>query len=78
MESLQQILDNYGPTEDPELLALKRYVAEHFHTAITVALHGNVIIATVPSAALAATLRLQSTKLRSECKLEKRVIFRIG
>ncbi|HKR82272.1 MAG TPA: hypothetical protein VJR27_04725 [Candidatus Saccharimonadales bacterium] len=78
MESLQEILAHYGPPEDPEMLALKRYVDEHFHTPISVALHGSVLVATVPSAALANTLRLQATKIQAVCQLQKKLIFRIG
>src|SRR5216117_937501 len=64
MESLQDILSHYSAPEDPEMLALKRYVDEHYHTPISVAIHGSVLVATVPSAALASTLRLQTTKIQ--------------
>jgi len=78
MESLQEILSHYSTPEDPEILAVKRYVDEHFHTPISVAIHGAVLVATVPSAALANTLRLQTTKIQEACQLKKRLIFRIG
>ena len=78
MESLQEILAHYGPPEDPEVLAVKRYVSEHFKTAISVAVHGTVLVATVPSAALANTLRLHAVKIQEACDLQKRLIFRIG
>ncbi len=78
MESLHDILANYGPPEDPELLAVKRYVEAQFGTLISVAVHGKVLVVTVPSAALANTLRLQITKIQAACHLEKRLVFRIG
>lgn len=78
MESLQDILSHYSTPEDPEILAIKQYVDEHFHTPISVAVHGSVLVATVPSAALANTLRLQTIKIQEACQLQKRLIFRIG
>ncbi|HSX08028.1 MAG TPA: hypothetical protein VLG11_03995 [Candidatus Saccharimonadales bacterium] len=78
MDSLKEILSQYGPPEDPEMLALKRYVDEHFKVPIGVALHGGVLVATVPSAALANTLRMQLPQIQAACNLTKRLIFRIG
>lgn len=78
MESLQEVLSHYGPPEDPEVLAVKQYVDEHFKTPISVAVHGGVLVATVPSAALANTLRLHMPKIEEACQLKKRLIFRIG
>ncbi len=78
MDSLHDILARYGKPEDPELLAVKRYVDEHFHTPISVLIRGNTIVATVPSAALANTLRLQGIKIQEACQLKRRLIFRIG
>jgi hypothetical protein len=78
MDSLQDILAKYGQPEEPELLAVKRYVDEHYHIPVSTALQGEAIIVTVPSAALANTLRLQISRIRTECGLTKRLIFRIG
>ena len=78
MESLQEILAHYGPPEDPEVLAVKQYVSEHFKTPVSVAVHGTVLVVTVPSAALANTLRLHGVKIQEACNLQKRLIFRIG
>lgn len=78
MDSLQDILAKYGKPEQPELIAIKRYVDERYHTPVSVALHGETIVVTVPSAALANTLRLQISKIQADCQLEKRLVFRIG
>ena len=78
MESLQDILTRYEPPGDPELVAVKRYVEEQFHAQVSVAVRGDVLVITVPSAALANTLRLQSTKMQAVCQVTKRLVFRIG
>lgn len=78
MDSLQDLISRYGAPEQPELLAIRRYVDEHFHTPISTAINGNTIIITVPSAALANTLRLHSTIIREKCNTTKRLVFRIG
>jgi hypothetical protein len=78
MDSLENILSRYKAPEQPELEAIKKYVDEHYHIAISVALQGESIVATVPGAALANTLRLQTTKIKAACQIEKRLVFRIG
>jgi len=78
MDSLRDIMAHREKPESPELVAIKRYVDEHFHTPIQVAVNGNTIIITAPSAALANTLRLQTNKIKTECRIEKRLMFRIG
>jgi len=78
MDSLQDIISRYEKPEQPELIAIKRYVDEHYHTPISASVNGNTIVVTVPSAALANTLRLNITKIQEACQLEKRIVFRIG
>lgn len=78
MDSLQDILSRYGNPEQPELTALKRYVDEHYHTPISVAVNGETIVVTVPSASLANTLRLRMTDIQQSCGIKKRLLFRIG
>lgn len=78
MDSLQDIIAQYGKPEEPELLILKRYIDEHYHTPVGVSISGNAIVVTVPSAALANTLRFQGIKIQKACQLKKRLLFRIG
>jgi len=78
MDSLQDIISKYGPAEQPELLAIKRYVDERYHTPVSAAISGNTITITVPSASLANTLRMQVTAIRAACQTDKRLAFRIG
>jgi len=78
MDSLRDLMANREKPESSELIAIKRYVDEHFHTPIRVAINGNTIIITAPNAALANTLRLQTNKIQTACRTEKRLVFRIG
>ena len=78
MEPVKDIMARYSLPQQPELAAVRRYVEEHYHTPIALGISGNAIVVTVPSAALANTLRLQSNQIRKVCNLEKRLVFRIG
>lgn len=78
MDSLQDILSKYEKPEAPELVAIKRYVDERYHTLVSAAIQGETIVVTVPSAALANTLRLQTTTIQQTCQMTKRLLIRIG
>lgn len=78
MDSLQDIISRYDKPEEPEIAAIKRYVDERFHTPIRVSVSGNNLIITVPSASLANTLRLKTIEIKEMCRVEKRLVFRIG
>jgi hypothetical protein len=78
MDSLQDIISKYGTPEQPELVAIKKYVDDHYHTPIKAAISGDMIVVTVPGASLANTLRLQTTKIAADCQIDKRLVFRIG
>jgi hypothetical protein len=78
MDNLQDILSRYQKPDQPELAAIKRYVDERFHIAISAAINGETIVVTVPSAALANTLRLQTQTIQETCQITKRLLFRIG
>jgi hypothetical protein len=78
MDSLQDLLGKYSPKEPSEVLAIKQYIEEKFHTSSSVGLQGESIVVTVPSAALANTLRFQVTQLKEAAQTDKRIIFRIG
>jgi hypothetical protein len=78
MDSLQNIISRYGTPEQPELIAIKKYVSDKYTTLVSTAINGETIIVTVPSAALANTLRLQTTQIQEVCNIQKRLVFRIG
>lgn len=78
MDSLQDLLGKYSPKEPEEVLAIKRYIAKEFAAESSVAIHGNSLIITVSSGALAATLRLRLPALQAAANTNKRLVFRIG
>ena len=78
MDSLQDLLGKYSPQEPAEILAIKRYIDEHFSAPSSVALQNDAIVITVHSAALANTLRYHGRKIKAACGSDKRLVFRIG
>jgi hypothetical protein len=78
MDSLQDILKAYGAPDQPEVIAVRKYVAERYDTPVSVAINGETLVITTPSAALAQTLRMQTRAIQAACNTEKRLVFRIG
>jgi hypothetical protein len=78
MDSLQDIISKFGKPEQPELIAVKKYIDERYHVPVSAAIQGDTVVITVPSAAFANTLRLEATQIRNTCGVTKRLIFRIG
>ncbi len=78
MDSLGDLLGKFQAQEPPEIALIKRYINEQFGTPASIAVRDDSITITVPSAALAATLRMRTRALQAISKTEKRLIFRIG
>ncbi|MDB5168730.1 MAG: hypothetical protein JWO41_86 [Candidatus Saccharibacteria bacterium] len=79
MDSLNSILGRKDFDEPPEVTNIKKYVQDEFKVAVTVMARERDIIITVPSAALASTLRLRSPELKRRCAInDKKIIIRIG
>ena len=78
MESLQDLLGGYSPKEPTEVLAIKQYIQKTFNVPSSVGLKGESIVITVPSAALANTLRFHTAKLKNAAQTDKKIVFRIG
>ena len=78
MDSLHSILSNKDFDEPPEMAAIKKYVQEEFRTKVSVLVRDKDIVITVPSAALAGTLRLRGPEIKRRCQLTKRLSFRIS
>lgn len=78
MEDLKSILAGHTPKEPPEIAAIKTYVLVQFQAKVSVALRGNTITITVPSAALASTLRMHSPQIAKAAHTDKKLFFRIG
>ncbi len=75
-DSLSSILSHKGFNEPSEMVAIKRYVQDHFQVAVEVMIRGGVIIVTSPSAALTSTLRFQSLQLQKVARTDKRIVLR--
>jgi hypothetical protein len=76
-DSLFDILSRKDFDEPSEMTAIKQYIQEHFQVAAEVALRDREIIITVPSAALAGTLRFHVRKLQAAANTNKRLVLRI-
>lgn len=77
MDSLHSILSNKDFDEPPEITSIKKYVQDEFQSEVGVQVRDKNIVVTVPSAALANTLRLRSPEITRRCQLDKKLIFRI-
>jgi hypothetical protein len=77
MDSLSEILGKYKSAEPPEIAAVKEYVHKQFRADANVGVQEKSVTITVPSAALANSLRLRTVQLKEICG-NKRLIFRIG
>ena len=78
MDSLQSILGNKDFDEPPEISSIKKYVQDEFQTEVGVQIREKDIVISVPSAALANTLRLRRPEITRRCQLDKKLIFRIS
>jgi hypothetical protein len=78
MDSLGSILGDKDFDEPPEMASIKKYVQDEFKIAVGVQVRERDIIISVPSAALANTLRLRGPDIKRRCQLDKRLTFRIG
>ncbi len=78
MDSLFNILSHKDFDELPEMTSIKKYVQDEFGVAVGVQVRDKDIIISVPSAALAGTLRLRGPDIKRRCQLDKRLTFRIG
>lgn len=78
MDSLNSILSNRDFDEPPEITSVKKYVQDEFQTEVGVQVRDTDIVISVPSAALANTLRLRRPEITRRCQLDKKLVFRIS
>lgn len=78
MDSLSSILGHKDFDEPPEMMSIKKYVQDEFKTTVGVQVRDRDIVISVPSAALANTLRLRVPDIKRRCQIDKRLTFRIG
>ena len=80
MDSMNDLFKQYRPAgrQPAEVQAVKRYIYEELGAESSVSIHGNSLVVTVASAALANTLRFHIVKLREAAATDKHISFRIG
>lgn len=77
-DSLADILGKRSYDEPPEAIAIRDYVERRYHKPVTVLVRDRDIAITVPSGALAATLRMKVPELQQAARTTKKLLFRIG
>jgi hypothetical protein len=78
MDSIFSILGDKDFDEPPEIGAVKKYIRDEYDTEVGVMIHGQSIIISVSSAALANTLRLRAPEMKRRLQIYKRLSFRIS
>jgi hypothetical protein len=75
-DSLFDILSQKDFSEPAEIVAIKRYIKEHFQEAVEVTSYDRDIVVTTPSAALTNTLRFHLKQLKQVAQTDKRIALR--
>lgn len=78
VDSLQDILGQKSFTPPDEMSALKDYVKRNYGRSCRVKIDKQVIVLSVPSSALAATLQMEKPKIIQTCGLKSQLVIRIG
>jgi hypothetical protein len=79
MDNLSDLLKNKKhSSEPPQVGALKKYVRENHNEDISVRVSSRHYLITVPGAALAQKLRIETKTIIEQCELEKRLVIHIG
>lgn len=78
MDSIFSILGDKSFDEPPEIASIKKYVQDEFQTEVGVQVRERDIVVSVPSGALANTLRLRGPEMKRRCQLDKKLVFRIN
>ena len=79
MDSLFTILAGKNFDEPPEAASIKKFVHDQYGVDVSVAVREKDISVTVPSAALAGTLRMQIPEIKRRCQIiDKKILLRIG
>lgn len=75
------ILSNHGTgrlQEPPEVQIIKDWLRDRYQVAALITVQTNQIVITVPSAALAGSLRMELHHLQDVCGTNRRLVIRIG
>lgn len=78
MDNLADLLSKVHKEEPPRVAALKKYVHDTHGKDIQVRVSKTHYLITVPGAALAHTLRIETAQIMHQCQLDKRLVIHIG
>ncbi len=78
MNSIEDLLKNKKPHEPAQVAALKKYVYDNYKETIAVRVASKHYLITVPGAALAQRLRVETKAITEECNLDKKLVIHIG
>ncbi|MGH7195877.1 MAG: hypothetical protein ACREGA_03815 [Candidatus Saccharimonadales bacterium] len=78
MDSLNNILGKKDFETPPEVAVIKQFVKRQFDAEAGVQIRPDVIMISVASASLAASLRMQTVALKKAAATDKRLAIRIG
>ncbi|MBA3757953.1 hypothetical protein H0X09_03800 [Candidatus Saccharibacteria bacterium] len=78
MDSLQEILGKKDFTPPDEISAVQTYISKRYESSSQVKLQRDVLIVSVPSSSLAATIQLERQLLIKMCGLNKKLVIRSG
>ncbi len=78
MDQLKDILIPKKFQEPPEIKRIKTYIRTQFKADASITTSEKQLTILVKSAALAGTLRLHSHQMSKACRLDKRLVIRIG
>lgn len=78
MDNLADILSRKDFDQPGEIVALKRYILEHFGADVSIAVRGEQLVVSAPSSSLINTLRLHQVDLKRATGTDKKFVFRAG
>lgn len=78
MDSIKSLLNNRYLSEPPEIKQIKNFILSIYQSNSEVIVQQSKIIITVPSAALANSLRLRVLELQKLIQTKKKIVIYIG
>ena len=78
MEPISKLMQDKGPSEPPQVSALKQYAREIHEIEISVFTSAKSYLIRVPNGAIAQKFRLETAKIMKICDLDKPLVIHIG
>lgn len=77
MDSINQILGAKEFSEPEEFRKIKKFILDEYSAQSIVSISGKYLIISVPSSALASSLRLRLPEIKNSLKIDKPIRLRI-